>query len=104
MQASTRNELVIHLLAHTVLDPHFKTYQNRWLTSNALATILLTPYKLDKEITFNWENISEATSDQNYQMLASAGIGTINSTDFSTNTCGIFTLRIGKRRMEIQKG
>ena len=93
MLASTRNELVTRFLAHTVLDPHFETYRNRWLTSNALAIILLRCYKLDKEITFKGENISQATSDQNYQMLASAGIGTINSEGFSANTWGIFSVR-----------
>ena len=77
--------LVVCHLAHAVLDPHLKTYQNRWLTSSALAAILLRCYKLDKEITFNGENINQVTSDQNHQMLASAGIGTITFENFSAN-------------------
>ena len=93
MQANTRKVLVVCNLAHTVLDPHVKTYQNRWLTSNALAAILLRCYKLDKEITLDGENINQVTSDQNHQMLASTGIGRITFEKFSANTCGIFNRR-----------
>ena len=56
-----KRSFIIRILAHAVKDPEFNTYRQMWLTASTLALILCAKYKILDNLTFNGEDLNNAT-------------------------------------------
>jgi len=93
IQGKLSRSFIIRILAHAVKDPKFNTYRQMWLTASTLALIICAEYKILDNLTFNGEDLNNATKTHFVKELAKAGIGDINKENFEFNCSGVYSVK-----------
>lgn len=93
IQCKLSRSFIIRILAHAVKDPKFNTYRQMWLTASTLALIICAEYKILDNLTFNGEDLNNATKTQFVKELDKAGIGDINEENFEFNCSGVYSVK-----------
>ena len=79
--------LILAILRHALIDPHFKAYRDRWMLEATLTALLNEFYDIPESLQSNESNIRSAVSCNNQKELAPYGFETMNERNFNLNTC-----------------
>ena len=89
--AALTTTLILKILRHALHDPSgFARFRNRWMLQGTLRSLLNEHYHIPDVLEFNEDNVGWALGGQSQKLLNKHGFGTLNSTHFQYNTCGVF--------------
>ena len=88
--AALTTTLILKILHHALHDPSFARFHNRWMLQGTLTSLLNEYYHIPDVLEFNEDDVGRALGGQSQKLLIKHGFGTLNSTHFEYNTCGVF--------------